>query len=72
MTRTNQQAIAHAAEKLLTVRLNKDGRLNGNALCNIEEAMKNTFKANGMAHNEACVEASKTMKYLRSRTTVVA
>lgn len=68
---TNQQAVSRAAEKLLTVRVNKDGSLNGNAVVGLYQGLKNTFKANGMDHNEACKQAGDAMRYLKQRTTVV-
>lgn len=69
---TNEQAIQRAAESLLHVRVNKDGRLNGNALHQIEKGMVNTFKKNGMEHNPALTKAREIMAYLKARTTIAA
>lgn len=68
---TNEQAIQRVAEKLLTVRVNKDGSLNGNALHGLYRGLKNTFNANGMDHNAACSRAGEVMRYLKKRTTIV-
>jgi len=68
---TDQQAIQRAAEKLLHVRLNKDGSLNGNAVHGLYQGLKNTFKTNGMDHNDACAKAGDVMRYLKKHTTIV-
>lgn len=68
---TNEQAIQRVAEKILTVRVNKDGSLNGNALHGLYQGLKNTFKKNGMDHGAACTKAGDVMSYLKKRTTIV-
>lgn len=63
---TNEQAIARIAERLSAVRRNKDGSLNGNAVFGLYQGLKNTLKANGMDHNEACKQAHETMRQLQA------
>jgi hypothetical protein len=61
---TNEAAITRITDKLKTARRNQDGAINGNVRHGCYQSLKDTMKANGMDHNEACRAAWSTIKAL--------
>ncbi len=64
---TNAEAIANVEAKFPSLRRNKDGRVNGNALHSLEMGARNTFAKNGADWNAACDMSRALMRRLQEK-----
>jgi hypothetical protein len=62
---TNEDAIANVEAKFPTLRRNKGGEINGNALHSLEMGARRAFAANGADWNTACQMSRELMKRLK-------